>query len=327
MHIGPYELECNVMLAPMAGVTDRPFRRLCNRFGAGLVVSEMVSSNPLLRNHTKTRLRLVHAEQVSPRSVQIAGSDPRMMADAARFNVDRGAQIIDVNFGCPAKKVCNAMAGSALLKDEALIGRILEQVVNAVEVPVTVKMRTGWDATHRNGVRVARIAESVGVQMLAIHGRTRACGYRGQAEYETVAAIKRAVSIPVVVNGDIGTPVQARAVLARTGADGVMIGRAAQGAPWLFREIREYLAKGVQVAPPTGGEVTTTVLEHLRELYELYGENRGVRVARKHLAWYSSRWSGGKMFWDQVKRVEQSSQQYKMTSTFLIKSALGAEAA
>jgi len=274
-----------LFVAPMAGITDRPFRRLARRFGAALAVSEMVSAKPELRGSRKTRLRLDHAGEPSPIAVQIAGADPRMLADAARLNVDEGAQIIDINMGCPAKKVCNAAAGSALLSDEALVSRILEAVVAAVDVPVTLKIRTGPAPERRNALRIARIAENAGVQALAIHGRTRACMFDGQAEYDTIAEVKRAVRIPVIANGDVRTPEEAKKVLAATGADGIMIGRAAQGRPWLFREIAHYLATGEPLAPPQPREIGAVLAEHLDGLYSLYGADHGARVARKHIGW------------------------------------------
>ena len=272
----------------MAGVTDRPFRQLCKKMGAGLAVSEMVTSNSLLYGSAKTQRRANHDGEVEPISVQIAGSDPKMMADAARHNVDRGAQIIDINMGCPAKKICNVMAGSALLKDEPLVGRILESVVRAVpDTPVTLKIRTGWDKTSRNALIILKIAEQSGIRALAMHGRTRACGYTGQAEYETIAAVKAEARLPIIANGDITTPEKARLVLDLTGADAVMIGRAAQGRPWLFREIEHYLATGTHLPPPRVAEIHAVLIEHLEDLYDFYGIETGVRVARKHISWYT----------------------------------------
>jgi tRNA-dihydrouridine synthase B len=256
MQIGPYQLTSPVLLAPMAGVTDRPFRQLCRELGAGLATSEMVTSDPGLRHSRKTRLRLDHRDESAPISVQIAGTEPRQMADAARFNVDNGAQIIDINMGCPAKKVCNVMAGSALLKDETKVADILAAVVNAVDIPVTLKIRTGWDRDHRNALQVARIAEDAGIQALAVHGRTRDCGYKGVAEYDTIAAVKARVSIPVIANGDIDSPQKARQVLAATGADAVMLGRAAQGRPWIFREINHFLQTGDIPAEASCAEIS-----------------------------------------------------------------------
>jgi tRNA-dihydrouridine synthase B len=283
--IGAHALANAVFVAPMAGITDRPFRRLARRFGAALAVSEMVSARPELRASRKTRLRLDHAGEPGPISVQIAGADPAQLAEAARYNVDLGAEIIDINMGCPAKKVCNAYAGSALLADEALVARIVAAVVGAVSAPVTLKIRTGPSPERRNAVRIARIAEDAGVQLLAVHGRTRACMFEGEAEYETIAAVKNAVRIPVVANGDIRTPEQARRVLERSGADGVMIGRAAHGRPWLFEAVACYLASGERAAPPAPREIGRVLIEHLDGLYDLYGHEQGARVARKHIGW------------------------------------------
>ena len=286
MRIGEYALAAPLALAPMAGVTDRPFRRLCRRLGAGVAASEMVTADVRLWHTAKSRRRMDHAGEPEPRVVQIAGGEPAMMADAARRNVDLGAQIIDINMGCPAKKVCNRAAGSALLRDEPLVAAIIAAVVAAVDVPVTLKMRTGWDDAHRNGARIARIAEDLGIRALAVHGRTRADHYRGAAEYATIRAIKAGVRIPVFANGDIDSGPKARAVLEETGADGVMIGRAAQGRPWIFRELGHFLAHGSALAPPARAEVRDIMLAHLNELYAFYGEHAGVRVARKHLGWY-----------------------------------------
>ena len=293
MRIGAHALRNGLFVAPMAGITDRPFRRLARRFGAALAVSEMVSARPELRESRKTRLRLDHAGEAGPVSVQIAGADPQMLAEAARLNVAGGAQIIDINMGCPAKKVCNVHAGSALLEDEALVARILEAVVAAVDVPVTLKIRTGPAPGRRNAVRIARIAEAAGVQALAIHGRTRACAFGGQAEYETIAEVKSRVRIPVIANGDVHTPEDAKRVLAATGADGVMVGRAAQGRPWLFREIAHYLATGEHLAPPAAREIGAVLVEHLDGLYDLYGGEHGARVARKHIGWTVRALPGG----------------------------------
>ena len=316
MRIGTFELRSNLFLAPMAGVTDRPFRQLCKRLGAGMAASEMVSSNSLLWGSEKTLRRADHAGEDEPRAVQIAGADPAMMAEAARLNVERGAQIIDINMGCPAKKVCNVMAGSALLQHETLVGKILEAVVNAVPVPVTLKIRTGWDRAHKNGVAIARLAESLGVQALAVHGRTRSDLYTGEAEYETIAAIKAAVRIPVIANGDITTPEKAKAVLAATNADALMIGRAAQGNPWIFREISHFLATGQRLAPPPVREVRDTLLAHLNNLYTFYGETTGVRVARKHISWYSKGLVGGAFFRNRVNRVETVAEQLDLVREF-----------
>jgi tRNA-dihydrouridine synthase B len=289
MQLGTHVLRSGLFVAPMAGVTDRPFRNLCRRFGAGLAVSEMVSSRPELRHTRKSRLRREHAGEAAPVSVQIAGADPAQMADAARLNADEGAQIIDINMGCPAKKVCNVFAGSALLADEPLVGRILDAVVAAAGVPITLKIRTGPSPERRNAVRIAQIAESAGVRLLAVHGRTRACGFRGDAEFDTVAAVKAAVRIPVIANGDIGSPEQAARVLAATGADGIMIGRAAHGRPWIFREMLGF-------STPSMAERRAVVLEHLDGIYELYGEPLGVRIARKHIGWYTRPLPGGEAF-------------------------------
>jgi tRNA-dihydrouridine synthase B len=293
MKIGAYLLPNAVFVAPMAGITDGPFRRLARRFGAALAVSEMVSARPELRASRKTRLRMDHAGEVGPVSVQIAGADPAMLADAARFNVDRGAHIIDINMGCPAKKVCNVAAGSALLSDESLVARIVEAVVAAVDVPVTVKIRTGPTRDRRNAVAVAKLIEAAGAQMLAIHGRTRACMFEGQAEYDTIAEVKSRVGIPVIANGDVSTGEQAKRVLELTGADGIMIGRAAQGRPWLFREITHFLATGERLPPPTAREIAAVLVEHLDGLYDLYGDEQGARVARKHIGWTVRELPGG----------------------------------
>jgi tRNA-dihydrouridine synthase B len=293
MKIGAHVLRNAVIVAPMAGITDRPFRTLARKFGAAMAVSEMVSARPELRTSRKTRLRLDHRGETGPISVQIAGADPLMLADAARHNVEQGAQIIDINMGCPAKKVCNVSAGSALLADETLVGRILDAVVRAVPVPVTLKIRTGPCPERRNALRIAAIAEAAGIQMLAIHGRTRACAFRGQAEYRTIAEVKSRARIPVLANGDIRTPAEARQVLALTGADGIMIGRAAQGHPWLFREIAHYLETGENAPPVRLTEVAAVLYEHLQGLYGLYGEEQGVRIARKHIGWTVCALPGG----------------------------------
>ena len=296
MQIGKHILKNNLVVAPMAGVTDRPFRQLCKKLGAGLAVSEMVTSNSLLYGSEKTRRRANHEGEVDPISVQIAGADPKMMAEAARYNVDNGAQIIDINMGCPAKKICNVMAGSALLKDEPLVSQILKAVVGAVNVPVTLKIRTGWDKNNRNAVMIAKMAEDSGVQALAMHGRTRACLYMGDAEYDTIAAVKQAITIPLIANGDITTPEKAKYVLDYTGADAVMIGRAAQGRPWIFREIEHYLKTGTHLLPPTVEEIHTVMLEHINDLYGFYGDVAGMRVARKHISWYTKGLAGSASF-------------------------------
>jgi len=284
--------------------------------GAGMAVSEMVSSNSLLWGSEKTRRRANHEGEVDPISVQIAGADPGMMAEAARYNVAQGAQIIDINMGCPAKKICNVMAGSALLTDESLVGRILDAVVGAVSVPVTLKIRTGWDTQHKNAVSVARIAERAGVQALAIHGRTRACAYTGHAEYDTIAAVKAAVKIPVIANGDITTPEKARQVLEHTGADAVMIGRAAQGRPWIFREINHYLATGDYLPLPEVAEIHRVLTKHLHELYDFYGEYSGVRVARKHISWYTKGLAGSATFRHAMNQLQTADQQLSAVNEF-----------
>lgn len=309
MQIGPYQLKNNLMVAPMAGVTDRPFRQLCKRMGAGMAVSEMVTANSLLWGSEKTRRRANHEGEVDPRSIQIAGADPRMMAEAARYNVDQGAQLIDINMGCPAKKVCNVMAGSALLQNEPLVQSILEAVVGAVEVPVTLKIRTGWDREHKNAIQVARIAEASGIQSLVIHGRTRACGYSGDAEYETIAAVKSAIKIPVVANGDITTPEKALAVLTQTGADAIMVGRAAMGRPWIFREIDHFLKTGEHLAPPTVSEIRAVMALHLEDLYSFYGELTGMRMARKHIGWYTKGLPGSSAFRHAMNQLQSVQEQ------------------
>jgi len=304
MKIGAHALRNRLFVAPMAGITDRPFRRLARRFGAGLAVSEMVSSRPELRGSRKTRLRLDHEGEPGPVSVQIAGADPAMLADAARYNVDLGAEIIDINMGCPAKKVCSVQAGSALLEDEALVGRILAAVVAAVEVPVTLKIRTGPHPGRRNALRIARIAEAAGIRMLAIHGRTRACAFGGHADYHSIAEVKSRVRIPVVANGDIRTPEDARRVLDVTAADGIMVGRAAQGRPWLFRDIAHYLETGERLAPPPAREIGAVLAEHLEGLYTLYGSEQGARVARKHIGWTVRELPGGELLRSSVNGID-----------------------
>ncbi|MGZ8159394.1 MAG: tRNA dihydrouridine synthase DusB [Methylobacter sp.] len=286
MQIGPYQFENNLILAPMAGITDRPFRELCKQFGAGLAVSEMVASNPALRKHKRTLLKADHGGETGIRSVQILGTDPQQMADAARLNAQRGAQIIDINMGCPAKKVCSVAAGSALLRDEELVKRILDAVVNSVDIPVTLKIRTGWDMHSRNAVEIAQIAENAGIAALTVHGRTRACKFEGQAEHETVKKVKQSIRIPVIANGDIDTPEQARFVLDSTGADAIMIGRAAQGNPWLFSQISHFINHGKHLEKPTNTAIHDTLMSHLDKLYSFYGNASGVKIARKHIAWY-----------------------------------------
>ena len=316
MQIGPYTLNNNLIVAPMAGVTDRPFRQLCKSMGAGMAVSEMVSSNSLLWGSEKTLRRADHTGEVDPISVQIAGADPLMMAEAARYNVERGAQIIDINMGCPAKKICNVMAGSALLQNEMLVGRILDAVVSAVDVPVTLKIRTGWDKQHRNALSVARIAESAGVSAIAIHGRTRACAYTGNAEYDTIAAVKSEVRIPVIANGDITTPEKVKQVLEYTSADAVMIGRAAQGRPWIFREISHYLATGQHLPLPDVSEIHRVLIKHLHDLYDFYGEYSGVRIARKHISWYTKGLVGSAAFRHNMNQLQTTDQQMTVASEF-----------
>jgi tRNA-dihydrouridine synthase B len=286
LKIGNFQLENNLILAPMAGITDAPFRELCTQFGAGLTVSEMVASNPVLRHHPRTLLRAEHFENSGLRSVQILGTNPHDLAEAARFNVENGAQIIDINMGCPAKKVCSVAAGSALLRDENLVKHILDAVVNAVNVPITLKIRTGWDAENKNALTIAKIAEDSGISALTIHGRTRACKFEGFAEYETIKRVKQAVKIPIIANGDIDSPQKARFVLDETGADAVMIGRAAQGNPWLFAEISHFLKTGTRLDLPAKNEIYRVLTLHLENLYSFYGANLGVRLARKHIGWY-----------------------------------------
>ena len=316
MRVGPYQLKNNLLVAPMAGVTDRPFRQLCKLMGAGMAVSEMVASNSLLWGSEKTRRRANHEGEVDPISVQIAGADPAMMAEAARYNVDQGAQIIDINMGCPAKKVCNVMAGSALLQNEPLVARIVQAVVRAVGVPVTLKIRTGWDRGNRNAVSVAKLAEDAGIQVLAIHGRTRACAYTGDAEYDTIAAVKSAVGIPVIANGDITTPEKAQRVLAYTGADAVMIGRAAQGRPWIFREIEHFLLTGTHLPPPEVEEIHRVLTAHLDDLYGFYGEHTGVRMARKHISWYTKGLAGSAAFRHAMNQLETCAEQMTAVDEF-----------
>jgi len=316
IHLGPYRLAGRALLVPMAGVTDLPFRRLCRGLGAALTAGEMLSADARLWDTAKSRRRRDHAGEPGPRVVQIAGGDPQMMADAARRNVDAGAEIIDINMGCPAKKVCNKDAGSALLRDESLVAAILAATVRAVDVPVTLKIRTGWHPEARNGVRVARIAEDAGIRALAVHGRTRACRFDGQAEYATIAAIKQAVRVPVIANGDIDSAAQAVRVLAETGADGVMIGRAAQGRPWIFREIEAALA-GRSVPPEPGpGEVRDIMLAHLRDLYDFYGPEAGVRIARKHIGWYCRERPQAQAFRQSVMQVASAEDQLARVREF-----------
>ena len=320
MQIGPYTLPNALFVAPMAGVTDRPFRQLCRQFGAGYAVSEMVTSRKDLWHTLKTSRRANHEGEPGPIAVQIAGTEPAMMAEAAAYNIDRGAQIIDINMGCPAKKVCNKWAGSALMQDEALALQIIEAVVVACQphgVPVTLKMRTGWCQSHKNALSIARAAEQAGVQMVTVHGRTREQGYKGEAEYDTIAAVKAALRIPVVAKGDITSPEKAREVLRQTGADALMIGRAAQGRPWIFREVAHYLTTGEHLAPPLVAEVRRALLEHLQDHYSLYGEFTGVRSARKHIGWYVRSLPGGEDFREQMNRLESSEQQLAAVARYL----------
>lgn len=316
MQIGKYSFHMPVALAPMAGVTDLPFRNLCRKLGAAYAPSEMVTSDTSLWNTRKSRLRLDHSGESSPRIVQIAGGDPQMIAEAARLNVERGADIIDINLGCPAKKVCRKAAGSALLQDLPLVKAILEAAVDAVDVPVTLKTRTGWSPECKNGPEVAAMAEQAGIQAIAIHGRTRADMYKGDAEYQTIAEIKSSVRIPVLANGDIDSPEKARQVLDLTGADGLLVGRAAQGRPWIFREINHYLSTGEHLPAPSWTEVRDIMLDHLENLYRFYGEYTGVRVARKHLGWYFKGQPGSESFWNTVARVESSSEQLRAVKNY-----------
>ena len=319
MRIGPYPLRNNLIVAPMAGVTDRPFRQLSKTMGAGMAVSEMVASNSLLWGSEKTIRRGNHQGEVEPRVVQIAGSNPAMMAEAALYNIGSGAQIIDINMGCPAKKICNVAAGSALLKDEPLVARIVEAVVEAARphgVPVTLKIRTGWDKNNRNALAVARIAEDAGIASLAIHGRTRACMYTGDAEYDTIRAVKAAIGIPVVANGDITTPEKARFVLDYTGADAVMIGRAAQGRPWIFREIQHFLETGMHLPPPEVEEIRIVMLGHLEDHYHFYGMEAGARIARKHISWYTKGLAGSAAFRRQMNMLLTAGEQLRAINEF-----------
>jgi tRNA-dihydrouridine synthase B len=316
MRIGPYLIQPRVILAPMAGVTDKPFRQLCKRLGAGLAVSEMTISDPRLWGTRKSLHRMDHEGEPAPVSVQIAGTEPERMAEAARYNVDHGAQIVDINMGCPAKKVCNAWAGSALMRDEALVGRILTAMVNAVDVPVTLKIRTGWAADARNAPTIARIAEDSGIAALTIHGRTRDQQYTGVAEYDTIAAIKAMLTIPVIANGDIDSPQKARHVLDATGCDAVMIGRAAQGRPWIFREVAHFLATGDHLPPPSLAEVRDILLGHLEHLHAFYGEPQGVRIARKHLGWYAKDRPENEAFRAVVNRATTAEEQLRLTCDY-----------
>lgn len=324
--IGQYQIDTPVVLAPMAGVTDRPFRQLCRKLGAGLVVSEMVTSDVNLWNTRKSQTRLDHQGEVDPISVQIAGGDPEMMANAAIMAVKHGAQIVDINMGCPAKKVCNKAAGSALMKDEALVNEILQAVVSSVDVPVTLKMRTGWSPDHKNAPKIALMAEQAGIAALAVHGRTRSCGYKGDVEYDTIKTIKQQVSIPVLANGDITTPLKAKQVLEYTQADGVMLGRAAQGRPWIFREIQHFLKTGQTLEAPKLLEVKIILLDHMSALYEFYGEFMGVRIARKHVGWYLQAHDNDRNVRRQFNQLETPEEQITLIHTFFTQS-LGKETA
>jgi tRNA-dihydrouridine synthase B len=316
VQIGSHKLRNNLFVAPMAGVTDRPFRQLCKHLGAGYAVSEMVASNTALYASAKSQRRMNHIGEVEPIAVQIAGAEPEMMAEAAKLNVDRGAQIIDINMGCPAKKVCNKWAGSALLQDEPLVAKILDAVVGAVDVPVTLKIRTGWDPEHRNAVRVAKMAQSAGIRMLTMHGRTRACGYKGQAEYDTIREVRQHLDIPLTANGDITSPQKAMEVLAITGADALMIGRAAQGRPWLFREIAHYMATGELLPPPRVAEVREIMVAHLYDHYAFYGEYLGVRTARKHIIWYTRGLAGSAGFRQYMNTLDTVEEQLDAVNIF-----------
>lgn len=317
MQIGPYTLKNRLILSPMAGITDQPFRRVCLNLGAAMTVAEMTSANPHLRNSKTSLQRSELSCDPEPRVAQIAGTDPDQLADFARHTVARGAQIIDINMGCPAKNVCGVMAGSALLRDEPRVAHILDAVVSAVEVPITLKIRTGWDRAHRNAVRIAQIAERAGIQSLAVHGRTRADHYQGDVDYDTIAAVKAAVHIPVVANGDITSPDKAQQVLARTGADALMIGRGAQGRPWLFREIAHTLETGKPLAPPGRQELRTIILSHIRATHNFYGPVTGVRMARKHIQWYVRALPGGATLWRQINRVCDANEQLNLLEGYL----------
>ena len=316
MKIGPYELASPFVLAPMAGVTDAPFRRLCRRFGAGLTTSEMTTADTSLWQTAKSRRRLDLDLDAEPVAVQIAGSEPDQLAQAAEACVERGAQIIDINMGCPAKKVCRKLAGSALLQDEKLVANILSRVVGAVDVPVTLKIRTGWDPEHRNGARIARIAEQSGVQALAVHGRTRACRYKGDAEYETIAQIKDAISIPVIANGDITTPEKSLEVLRLTNADALMIGRGAQGRPWIFQELTHFMQNGSVFSPLEKNDLRDIMLDHLKDMHRFYGDLTGVRVARKHLTWYCKHLANADDFRYRIVRVDSAEEQLRLTQEY-----------
>jgi tRNA-dihydrouridine synthase B len=316
MQIGPYQLANNLVLAPMAGISDRPYREICRQFGAGLAVSEMLASNPALKQHKRTLLKADHEGETGLRSIQILGTDPKQMADAAKLNAQRGAHIIDINMGCPAKKVCSVAAGSALLKNEELVKKILDAVVNAVDIPVTLKIRTGWDSQNRNAVQIAKIAEQAGIASLAIHGRTRACKFNGLAEYETIREVKQSVNIPVIANGDIDTPEKARWVLESTGADAIMIGRGAQGNPWLFSQVHQFIHFGNLVEKPSVTAIHQTLLYHLEKLYGFYGNGMGVRIARKHIGWYFNHFKSiGQIAKDSINQACEPSQQIALINS------------
>lgn len=319
MHIGPHRLKNNLILAPMAGITDLPFRRLCREQGAGLAISEMISSDSSLWATPKSVRRMNLSGEPGPVSVQILGSDPKKMAAAARINIDLGADIIDINMGCPARKVCRAESGAALLRDEDKVKRILDTVVAAVEVPVTLKIRTGWDRDNRNGTRIARIAEQSGIQALTVHGRTKACGFSGSAEYETIREIKQTISIPVIANGDIETPESAKKILASTGVDGIMIGRAARGRPWLFGAMEHYLTKGEMLPDPSPEWIGGLILEHLERLYAFYGESQGIRIARKHLGWYGRGFPGSADFRAEINKIGTTQEQQELVKRYYYK--------
>ena len=327
VQIGPYKLSNNLILAPMAGVTDRPFRQLCRQYGAGLAVSEMVIADPSFWKTRKSKHRLDHEGEKAPISVQIAGGDAQMLALAAKLNADQGAQIIDINMGCPAKKVCNKAAGSALMKDEALVRDILNAVVDAVDIPVSLKIRTGWDPQNKNAETIARMAEDAGIQALAVHGRTKACAYKGEAEYDTIRAVKQAVSIPVFANGDITSPEKAKYVLNYTGADGLLIGRAAQGKPWIFEEIEHYLAKGTHLPPRGIEEQKAIMLKHVNALHSFYGDVMGVRISRKHVAWYLQTRPDGKAFRKIFNTIDSTNEQLKAITNYFEQSLTQGEEA
>ncbi|MDD2722497.1 MAG: tRNA dihydrouridine synthase DusB [Methylovulum sp.] len=316
MHIGPHQLANPLILAPMAGISDRPFRTVCRQFGAGLAVSEMVASNPALREHKRTLLRADHHGENGLRSIQILGTQPRQMAEAARLNAERGADIIDINMGCPAKKVCSVAAGSALLKNEELVKQILDAVVNAVAVPVTLKIRTGWDLQNRNAVTIAKIAEAAGIAALTIHGRTRACKFTGQAEYETIRQVKQAVSIPIIANGDIDSPEKAKQILDSTGADALMIGRAAQGNPWIFQQTNHFLNTGRRLAEPDMSSIQPILVGHLEALYRFYGDISGVRIARKHITWYCQALAMPQSIQNAINQAQLPAEQIALIDSF-----------